>query len=75
MQVIVVLPAIIVGALICYWPQARELAARRGELVAHYLRSRARREQQMKTLIILGTGGNCVDIYDAVLAINREAGQ
>jgi sugar O-acyltransferase (sialic acid O-acetyltransferase NeuD family) len=29
----------------------------------------------MKKLIILGSGGNCLDIYDAVLAINRQAGQ
>ena len=29
----------------------------------------------MKKLIILGTGGNCLDIYDAALAINRQAGQ
>lgn len=28
----------------------------------------------MKKLIILGTGGNCLDIYDAALAINRQAG-
>jgi acetyltransferase EpsM len=29
----------------------------------------------MKKLIILGSGGNCLDIYDAVLAINRQATQ
>jgi sugar O-acyltransferase (sialic acid O-acetyltransferase NeuD family) len=29
----------------------------------------------MKQLIILGSGGNCLDIYDAVLALNRQAGQ
>jgi sugar O-acyltransferase (sialic acid O-acetyltransferase NeuD family) len=29
----------------------------------------------MKKLIILGTGGNCLDIYDAALAINQQAGQ
>ena len=29
----------------------------------------------MKKLIILGTGGNCLDIYDAALAINRQAGK
>ena len=28
----------------------------------------------MKKLIILGTGGNCLDIYDAALAINGQAG-
>ena len=28
----------------------------------------------VKQLIILGTGGNCLDIYDAALAINRQAG-
>jgi sugar O-acyltransferase (sialic acid O-acetyltransferase NeuD family) len=30
---------------------------------------------RMKKLIILGTGGNCLDIYDAALAINRQASQ
>jgi sugar O-acyltransferase (sialic acid O-acetyltransferase NeuD family) len=29
----------------------------------------------MKRLIILGTGGNCLDILDAALAVNRHAGQ
>jgi len=29
----------------------------------------------MKRLIILGTGGNCLDILDAVLAINSKAGR
>lgn len=29
----------------------------------------------MKQLIILGTGGNCLDIYDAALALNRQASQ
>lgn len=29
----------------------------------------------MKKLIILGAGGNSLDIYDAALAINRHAGQ
>lgn len=29
----------------------------------------------MKKLVILGTGGNCLDIYDAALAINRQAGK
>lgn len=28
----------------------------------------------MKRLIILGTGGNCLDILDAVVAVNRRAG-
>jgi sugar O-acyltransferase (sialic acid O-acetyltransferase NeuD family) len=28
----------------------------------------------MKQLIILGTGGNCLDIYDAALAVNRHSG-
>lgn len=28
----------------------------------------------MKRLIILGTGGNCLDILDAALAVNRHAG-
>jgi len=28
-----------------------------------------------KRLIILGTGGNCLDIYDAALAINQAAGR
>lgn len=29
----------------------------------------------MKKLIILGTGGNCLDIFDAALAINQAAGK
>ena len=29
----------------------------------------------MKRLIILGTGGNCFDILDAMLAINRHTGR
>lgn len=29
----------------------------------------------MKRLIILGTGGNCLDILDAALAVNRQAGR
>lgn len=29
----------------------------------------------MKRLIILGTGGNCLDILDAALAVNRHAGR
>jgi acetyltransferase EpsM len=29
----------------------------------------------LKKLIILGTGGNCLDIFDAALAINRQAGK
>jgi sugar O-acyltransferase (sialic acid O-acetyltransferase NeuD family) len=30
---------------------------------------------QPKRLIILGTGGNCLDIYDAALAVNQAAGR
>lgn len=38
------------------------------------LRGRVQCGQNMKRLIILGTGGNCLDILEAVLAINSEAG-
>jgi acetyltransferase EpsM len=31
--------------------------------------------RHLKKLIILGTGGNCLDIYDAALAINQAAGR